>query len=159
MASGRLSEHYLAYLLNRADHALSSPLHASLAARGVQVSDWRVLAILNDYGRCTVGELAGHVRLPQPTITHAIARLEKKGQVVRVSGVEDRRQRFVTLTPEGQAAAREVVALAEQHERQALANFADPDGMKAELESVLSRLIEGLEATEPGDGGPDLELG
>lgn len=153
MASARISEHYLAYLLNRADHALSDPLHAELAARGVQVSDWRVLAILSEHGRCSVGELAEHVRLPQPTITHAISRLERRGRVTRASGVEDRRQRFVALTDEGRDEAEELIALAEAMEVEALSRFADPKGLRRDLADVLVRLIEGLEDGDSNSNG------
>ncbi len=145
MGTYRISQHYLPYLLNRADHALSSPLYTALTERGVALSDWRILAILLDEGRCTVGQLAAHVRLPQPTITHSIARLEARGEVSRVSGTEDRRNRFVELTPTGTKVAVDLVDLAERLETETLSRLDDPDGLRTELESVLNRLIIGLE--------------
>ncbi len=143
MGGPTFSEHYIPYLLNRADHVLSARLHQDLNRRGIQTSDWRVLAILLDQGRCTVGELTSHVRLPQPTITHTIARLEKRQHVSRSLGTQDRRKRFVELTAEGASLATELVAIAESYENEALNRFDDADDLRA----ALHRLITGLEAS------------
>lgn len=141
----RIIEVYIPYLLNRADQAMSRRFHDELAGRGIQTSDWRVLATLKDEGALSVGELSDRIRVPQPTITHAIKRLEDRGQVERYDGIADRRQRFADLTYEGHRVVSELMDLALAYELQALSAFDDPDAVRLELRSVLTRLIEGLD--------------
>ncbi|MEL0075369.1 MAG: MarR family transcriptional regulator, partial [Ilumatobacter sp.] len=84
-ASGFLDE-YLPYLLRRADQTLSAPFYAVLNRYGVARSEWRVLAVLAESGEVGVVDLANAALSPQPTVTHALRRLEERGLVVRKHG-------------------------------------------------------------------------
>ncbi|MDY7099823.1 MAG: MarR family transcriptional regulator [Actinomycetota bacterium] len=141
---------YLPYLLHRADSLLSVDLHHELAEEHVQVSEWRVLTVLRDRGPLSIGALAERTMLPQPTVTHAVARLERKGYVARSSGRSDRRQRFVSNTEEGAALASTLVERAAALEDAALAELGADE--RARLVRVLQELIGGLEErpTSPG---------
>ena len=83
---GPFLSRYLPYLLQRADQLMSRRFHADLQAAGIGVSEWRVLAVLLDDGELPLSVLAGATMLPQPTTTHAVARLEVAGHVARRTG-------------------------------------------------------------------------
>ncbi len=138
---------YLPYLLRQADQTLSAPFYAVLAERGVARSEWRVLAVLADLGELTVQALATASLSPQPTVTHALRRLEARGLVRRDPGAEDRRQRIVSVTPDGARLTIELMDEARRLESAALADAGDP----APLVAALRTLTEHLDTVD----GPD----
>jgi DNA-binding MarR family transcriptional regulator len=148
----RFQDGYQPYLLHRADSLLSADLHRELAEHELQVSEWRVLTMLRDRGALPIGTLADQTTLPQPPVTHAVARLERRGLVVRSSGRTDRRQRFVTTTDAGAALAAQLIERASALEERALAGLAEEE--RVHLASVLRALIGRLElrgsGREPG---------
>ncbi len=70
MASDPLLDNYLPYLLQKADHLLSKRFHSSLQEAGVQVSEWRVLAVLADHGSLSVQQVADIALLFQKLVEH-----------------------------------------------------------------------------------------
>ena len=92
---------YLPYLLRRADQTLSEPFYAVLTRYGVARSEWRVLAVLHELGPLGVVDLAAAALSPQPTVTHAVRRLEERGLLSRRPGTTDKRQRIISVTDTG----------------------------------------------------------
>ncbi len=109
------------------------------------MSEWRVLAVLDARGDRTITSLTDDTMLPQPTVTHAVARLEERGDVERRQGSTDRRHRIVALTDAGATKVAALIEQARAHERAALAGEARTG---EELRRLLRDLIERLE--EPG---------
>ena len=138
--SGFLDD-YLPYLLRRADQTLSEAFYEVLADSGVARSEWRVLAVLEELGPLSVLDLTAAALSPQPTVTHAVRRLESRGLVTRTAGAEDRRQRIVAVTPDGSALTQRLIAEARSLEASALAELGDLD----ELTDRLRHLIASLE--------------
>lgn len=134
-------ESYVPYVLRRADQTLSAPFYAHLDRSGVARSEWRVLAVLLEAGPMGVVDLAAAALSPQPTVTHAVRRLEARHLVRRDAGVHDKRQRIVTLTPAGTELTR---ALAEEATRLQHAALADA-GPTGELVRRLNELTERVE--------------
>lgn len=134
---------YLPYLLRRADQVLSARFYATLTEHGVARSEWRVLAVLHDLGRLPVVDLAAAALSPQPTVTHALRRLEERGMVSRTPGEEDRRQRFISITDRGVALAATLIAEAKRLEAEVLADV-DP----AELAALIDQLCALTATTE-----------
>lgn len=133
---------YLPYLLRQADQTLSAPFYARLTAEGIARSDWRVLAVLAESGQLGVVDLAFAALSPQPTVTHALKRLEDRGLVRRVEGADDRRQRFASITPDGRRLAMRLIQEARRLEAEALAEAGD----LAELISQLRELTRVVDA-------------
>lgn len=133
--TGDFLDSYLPYLLRQTDQALSAGFYDVLADRGVQRSEWRVIAVLRERGSLSVQDLTTTALSPQPTVTHAVARLEKRGLVQRLRGIEDKRQRFVSLTREGSELAETLIAEARRLELEVLDQCGAGD---------LSRLLDGL---------------
>jgi DNA-binding MarR family transcriptional regulator len=132
---------YLPYLLRRADQTLSEAFYAVLTESGVARSEWRVLAVLEELGPLSVLDLTDAALSPQPTVTHAVRRLEARGLVTRTAGATDRRQRIVAVTEEGAALTRRLIRAARRLETAALADM----GGGEDLVEPLRRLISSLE--------------
>ena len=134
---------YMPYLLRCADQTLSSRFYAVLNERGVARSEWRVLAVLEELGPLTVLDLTEAALSPQPTVTHAVRRLEERGLVSRTHGSVDRRQRIVDVTPAGAELTRALFDDARQLELDALANFDRGE----ELMALLREFTASIDAT------------
>jgi len=98
-----------------------------------------------------VADLAVAALSPQPTVTHALRRLEERGLVSRTVGV-DRRERLVALTTAGDDLTASLVAEATRLEAEALddAGVARGDGL-ADLVDRLRDLTDSLEARLIGE--------
>ncbi len=140
----RFLEGYLPYVLRKADQTLSAPFYSSLVQHGVSRSEWRVLAVLAELGQLSVVELAEAALSPQPTVTHAVARLEKRSLVTRAVGETDRRQRFVAITESGAALTEVLVAEARQLSERALDGVGDLATLVGQLERLIGRVEANL---------------
>ncbi|MDG2261074.1 MAG: MarR family transcriptional regulator [Actinomycetota bacterium] len=136
---------YLPYLLRQADQTLSAPFYAVLNEHGVARSEWRVLAVLDEHGELPVVDLASAALSPQPTVTHALRRLEKRGLVARTHGTADRRQRFISITPPGAKLTATLIEEAKRLEFDLLSEAGD----LADLTERLRSLTEQVEARMP----------
>jgi DNA-binding MarR family transcriptional regulator len=146
---------YLPYLLRRADQTLSEPFYAVLTKHGVARSEWRLLAVLHELGELTVVDLATAALSPQPTVTHALRRLEKRGLVARTLGTNDKRQRFISTTPSGSQLTTTLMQEAQQLEADALAEAGDLSALVEQLHELTATVETRLhkradEATHAG---------
>jgi MarR family transcriptional regulator, organic hydroperoxide resistance regulator len=135
---------YVPYLLERASQLLSERFHAELAEEGIEVSDWRILAVLLEASPLPVNDLSDRTMLPQPTTSHALTRLEARKCVARRAGAEDKRVRLVELTPTGRQLAKKLEQRADRLERKALATV-DP-ALASRVEADLRLYIAALES-------------
>ena len=143
---------YLLYLLAQASADASAEFHGSLAAIGVPVSKWRVLASLYPARELTIGQLSRHCLMKQSTLTRTVDRLETSGEVKRFLDTGDRRRVLVRLTPAGKRLADRLVAQAKAHEAAVLQSYSDAEiaGLKQMLDTLRRRVREPDPA---GNGG------
>lgn len=146
MPSASFLDSYLPYLLRRADQTLSAPFYAVLNDYGVARSEWRVLAVLEELGELSVLDLAAAALSPQPTVTHALRRLEERGLVRRTLGTEDKRQRFVSVTTSGAELTRTLIVEAQRLEAQALADAGDLSALADKLRALTAAVEDELHA-------------
>ena len=153
MAPGFL-DGYLPYLLRQADQTLSEPFYAVLNRYGVARSEWRVLAVLHELGDLGVVDLAAAALSPQPTVTHALRRLESRDLVTRRPGDHDKRQRIISITPTGADLTTTLIAEATALEADALAGVPDLTTLSQQLRdlttAVEARLASAQSAEEAG---------
>ena len=138
-ASAPFVDGYLAYLLARASHQISTEFHEEIKAAGLSVMEWRVLASLTNSPALTIGELCDRCLSQQPPVTKLIARMRQRGWVTRTDGRQDRRQTFVELTPDGRAVAAPLLELARGHEHRVLSGISKSS--QARLKALLRELI------------------
>lgn len=136
------TDDYLAYLLARASHLVSAQFHTQLAAAGVSVPAWRILASLSDRNSLTIGELAEIVILKQPTLSKILDRMIEEKLVARVPARDDRRRVNVSITATGRARVEDLLRRAKEHEAEALQGFAasEIEHLKAMLRGMIGRL-------------------
>lgn len=143
---------YLPALLAQASHLISGEFHTVVASRGVTVSEWRVLATLSGAEPVSIGSLARHAVMKQPTLTRVLDRMESRGQIERIPHDTDRRITLISITPEGERLVGGLIELALLHERRVL----EPFGLaqSTELKAILKQMIalhEGLEEDEAAE--------
>jgi DNA-binding MarR family transcriptional regulator/GNAT superfamily N-acetyltransferase len=72
----------------------------------IQPAQQPILAVLAREGALTVGQVAQHLRMSQPTATRAIQMLEEQGLVEASKEGRDQRHKRLSLSPAGQALMR-----------------------------------------------------
>lgn len=130
---------YLAYLLARASHLISSEFHAVVEASGLSLMEWRVMASLSGKPSLSVGELADIVLAKQPTVTKLVGRMEEAGWVRRVDATHDKRQSLVSLTPIGQRKVKPLLDKARAHEQGVVSELGTCEADR--LKQLLMQLI------------------
>ena len=130
---------YMAYLLARASHLISSEFHVVVEASGLSLMAWRVMASLSGKDALSVGELADIVLAKQPTVTKLVGRMEEAGWVKRCDATHDKRQSLVSLTPAGRRKVKPLLVLAQAHELQVTADIGAAE--VAQLKRALERMI------------------
>jgi MarR family transcriptional regulator, organic hydroperoxide resistance regulator len=126
--------------LHRATHATLSALAARLAGLDLPAADINALANLADGTTRSVGALAAATATKPTTLTSVLDRLARRGYLTRDVDPADRRSFLISLTPDGQAAARTVAAAVTDLERQALATVTQAD--LAGFRAVIGALTE-----------------
>ena len=140
MAADGFVDDYLAYLLARASHLISSEFHAVVEASGLSLMEWRVMAGLSGKDTLSISELADIVLAKQPTVTKLVGRMQEAGWLTRSDAPHDKRQSLVRLTAAGRRKVAPLLARAKAHEASVMAEFGEDQS--AQLKRVLERLIQ-----------------
>ncbi|SEM94619.1 MarR family winged helix-turn-helix transcriptional regulator [Nonomuraea pusilla] len=93
-------------------------------------------------GPLSMRDLTAGLATEKPYTTLVVDDLERRGHVVRSVSPDDRRSKIVTLTPEGEAAARQAERILARPPRSLLAL---PAGDLAALDEIMARLLAGDE--------------
>jgi len=117
-----------------------------LRRRNLTTSQLATLRQLGRSGALSAGDLARGIAVSQATITGIVDRLELRGLVTRTRSAEDRRRVVIELTDAG----REVVASSPPplHERFMLRLAELPEDERREIDRMLRRIVEMMEAEE-----------
>lgn len=129
---------HLWLVLMKAYRTLKRRARCSIEPSGLGMSDFAILELLLHRGRQPVNAIGRRVDLTSGAITSAVDRLEAQGLVVRAADTEDRRTRFVSLTPKGTARIREVFEFHKEAMQSATGSLT-----KAERETLI-KLIKKL---------------
>jgi DNA-binding MarR family transcriptional regulator len=146
---------YLPALLAQASQLISGEFHLVVRAKGISVSEWRVLATLAGNEPMSIGRLAQITTIKQPTATRLLDRMAANGYVQRVENDGDRRITLVRITPAGTRIVSRLIPLAREHEQRVL----EPFGLERaeDLKSTLRSIVElhRTPAAEASDDGQD----
>ena len=113
---------FVPFRLNRLAAAVSQ--HLSLAYRGrfaLEIPEWRVMATVGQDPSCTAQHIAASTRMHKTRVSRAIAHLEQRGLMTRVTRSDDRREMELRLTKAGRRMYSELVPLALERESVLLA--------------------------------------
>ena len=137
---------FVPYLLYRLTNQLNRRLRSRLRKTGINISRWRVLAVLRAYGDLTLGQIVELTVMEQPTVSRIVAQLEQEGMVRRNASRKDSRFVNVRLTPAGERTFQSIYPTALLHQNRALSGFSARE-VKT-LTSYLRRIQANIEAEE-----------
>ena len=100
--------------------------------------------MLGGDGRLTIFGIADRIAMDRGGTSRSVARLEKRGLVIRQDDPSDRRRSYVALTDEGWAIHDEIARFALAREERLLKNFSP--GESARLRRYLSALLAEADA-------------
>jgi len=135
---------YTPYLLNRAGSRIADSFTAETRRKGLTLSMWRVLAVLDDRGPVRLGDLAEATSIEVSTLSRLVQQMAGRGLLVRERDAGDQRAVTIRQSEAGRAAAAELIPLALDYERRALDGF-EP-GEVAQLKALLRRLYGNMAA-------------
>ena len=127
---------YLPYLVNRVGTIIAEQFGGEvLAAHGLSIAMWRVLAALAAHGSLRQIDLAGFTSIETSTLSRLVSRLVRAGLVTRGRSAHSDREVAVKLSGKGNALVARLIPLARQYEAAAIA------GLSREELVVLKRCL------------------
>lgn len=124
----------------------NSPLVALLKQEGLGLAQFAVLVALLDFGELPPHELASRLHTDRSHISAYVEALLKRGWVIRVPDVSDRRRVTVKLTEQGRDLVQRLTAAAAESQRSFLAALSDAE--QRTLRKLLMRIISSAESSE-----------
>ncbi|MEX2122837.1 MAG: MarR family transcriptional regulator [Woeseia sp.] len=137
---------FVPYLLYRTTNQLNRRLRSRLRKEAINISRWRVLAVLRAYGDMNLGEIVDLTVMEQPSVSRIVTQLDQEGLVRRKASRKDSRFVNVTLTAAGRKAFQSIYPAAIKHQEAALRGFS-----RKEIENLtdyLRRIQANIEAEE-----------
>lgn len=98
-----LFDDFLPYLIARLAYQLNNDLIEKLRGEGINVTRWRILAVLAMGDGITINEIVERTMLQQPALSRALMSMENEDYVRRVPRRDDARYVDVLLTDKGRA--------------------------------------------------------
>jgi DNA-binding MarR family transcriptional regulator len=139
-------QRFVPYLLYRITNQLTRRIRSRLRREGINISRWRVLAVLRAYGDLNLGAIVELTVMEQPSVSRIVAQLEQEGLVRRKVSREDSRFVNVSLTSAGEKAFQTVYPAAKKHQERALRGFSRQEINT--LTKYLRRILANIEAEE-----------
>lgn len=99
------------HLLHRAQQSAVNQSAVGLAAKGLTIRQFAVLAALNDENGQSQSSLVDVTGIDRSTLADMVSRMEKSGLVQRVKSNQDARAKAVSLTDAGRTAFEDVVPI------------------------------------------------
>jgi len=138
-------QEFLPYLLNQAAEESSLAFQQIYKGRyGMLRTEWRVLFHLGMYGPLTAKDVGARAKVHKTKISRAVQKLADRRFLTRTRDDLDRRSERLALTAAGQAAYRDLRAVAQDHDARMVAQFTPPE---AEL---LKQMLKRLARSDPG---------
>jgi DNA-binding MarR family transcriptional regulator len=131
-------------LFSRASRETKEAFVRQLRPYGVHAGQHFLLELLwNTQQDLTIGEIATHLAVEDPSITRTVQRMERQGLVKRYPHPTDARQVVVKLTQKGWDLQAIIPPLLAACEEQILANISDVE--RALFIRVLQQMLRNLE--------------
>jgi len=135
---------YVPYLVNRLGAALVLRFtEEALARHDLGIADWRVLVALADAGPQRQIDIADITSIEVSTLSRLVSRLVRTGLVSRARSDRSNREVTVALTGQGEKLVDELIPVARELERTAIAGLpaAQLHAAKAALRAMYENLL------------------
>ncbi|WP_405659187.1 MarR family winged helix-turn-helix transcriptional regulator [Streptomyces sp. NBC_01166] len=146
-----------AYLMYATGKAARRRLTGTLTAHGLRLWHLTILAMLDETGRLSKGDLASRLDMNQSDLTRTVTDLDAAGYVVCARDPSDRRRIEVALTAAGRCALARLDAEVSATEADLLAPLSP--GERELFASLLRRVHSHLERDRAADGPTDTVAG
>src|SRR6202046_3730741 len=139
-----LFDDFLPHLITRLAYQLNGDLVEKLRREGINVTRWRILAVLAMGDGITINQIIDRAMVQQSALSRALMRMEKENTVRRVLRREDARCVEVYLTDKGRALFNSLNIVVRRREQRLLEGFS-PSGTEAAFNLIrrLSRNMRG----------------
>ncbi|MDQ2896734.1 MAG: MarR family transcriptional regulator [Actinomycetota bacterium] len=132
------------YVVNWAARLFGRAFNRRLQTVGASVGQWPILLALLQQDGLTQAELVRRLDLEQPTVANTLKRMHRDGLIQRVPHPTDGRQEHVHLTDRGRTLAPQLMEMAAEVNRAALAGLSPEEALT--LLELLHRVIDNLRA-------------
>ena len=119
-----LFDDFLPHLIARLAYQLNDDLIEKLRREGINVTRWRILAVLSMGDGITIKEIIGRAMVQQSALSRALMRMEKENLVRRVPRPGDARCVDVYLTERGRALFNSLNIVVRRREQRLLEGFS-----------------------------------
>ncbi len=121
-------------------------------SKGITLNTWYILYIIVEYPQCcTLKFICEKLLLPKQTVHNVLVSLSDKGYLERKPQPQDKRNKLLALTPQGQAYADDILNMFANLEAQAFANLG-PEKTAAFLD-LTNDFYQELRALLPEQAG------
>jgi MarR family transcriptional regulator, organic hydroperoxide resistance regulator len=141
-AKQSLFDDFLPHLIARLAYQLNADLIDKLRREGINVTRWRILAVLAMGDGITINEIIDRAMVQQSALSRALMRMEKENYVRRVLRREDARCVEVYLTDKGRTLFNSLNIVVRRREERLLEGFSSP-GIEAAF-TLIRRLSRNM---------------
>jgi MarR family transcriptional regulator, organic hydroperoxide resistance regulator len=141
-ADQSLFDDFLPHLIARLAYQLNADLIEKLRHEGINVTRWRILAVLAMGDGITINEIIDRAMVQQSALSRALMRMEKENYVRRVLRREDARCVEVYLTEKGRTLFHSLHIVVRRREQRLLDGFS-PSGIEAAF-NLIRRLSRNM---------------
>jgi DNA-binding MarR family transcriptional regulator len=123
-ANQALFDDFLPHLIARLAHQLNGDLVEKLRLEGINVTRWRILAVLAMGDGITINEIIDRAMMQQSALSRALMNMEKEDYVRRVLRRDDARFVEVFLTDRGRALFNSLNIVVRRRQQRLLKGFS-----------------------------------
>jgi DNA-binding MarR family transcriptional regulator len=147
---------YLPYLVNRVGTIIADQFgEEALAAHGLSIAMWRVMAALASTGGQRQIDLADLTSIDSSTLSRLVTRLVRLGLVTRARSTSSNREVAIKLSPKGGALVAQLIPIGHEFESAAIAGLAPEELMT--LKRCLRRMYTNMKARPAAAGSVRLK--
>src|ERR1700734_1504216 len=117
-------DNFLPYLIARLAYQLNGDLVEKLRCEGINVTRWRILAVLAMGDGITINEIVERAMMQQSSLSRALMNMEKEEYIRRVPRRDDARYVEVFLTDKGRALFNSLNIVVRRRQRRLLKGFS-----------------------------------
>jgi len=143
-ADQSLFDDFLPHLIARLAYQLNADLIEKLRREGINVTRWRILAVLAMGDGITINEIIDRAMVQQSALSRALMRMEKENYVRRVLRREDARCVEVYLTEKGRTLFNSLNIVVRRREQRLVDGFS-PSGIEAAF-NLIRRLSRNMKS-------------
>lgn len=145
-------DNFAPYLINQVANRWNYDFNKMLKAqRQINLSEWRIMAVVRARPNISISELIKHVTMDQPTVSRIVDRLVERELLVRDLKSDDRRFVELFLTPTGLETVDKIWPIAMQFYQDATSSLT------ASEVDTLVRLLKKVRSGFDGVGGVNLK--